>query len=80
MSSVRFENKCRKSRRGRRNPEKFLVEVVLSDEEKRIANSGIELVETGDETPGAGEIGVVFGAEMSAEEAFFGVHARDQRY
>ena len=32
-----------------------------------MANSGIELVEAGEKTPRAGEIGVVFGAEMFAE-------------
>ena len=75
MSSVRFENKCRKSREWS-EPENFLGEVGKAGG-KRMSSSGIELVETGDKTPGACEIGVVLGAEMLAEEAFFGVHARD---
>ena len=42
-----------------------------------MASSRIDLVETGDKAPGACEIGVVFGAEVFAEEALFRVHARD---
>ena len=44
-----------------------------------MASSRIELVETGDEAPGAREIGVVFSAEVFAEQAFFGADACDER-
>ena len=57
--------------------ENFLIEARCYLAEGRIANSGIELVETGDEAPSAREIGVVLGAEVFAEEAFFGVHTGD---
>ena len=45
-----------------------------------MGNSGLELVKTGDEAPGAREIGVVFGAEVFTEQAFFRVDACDKRY
>jgi len=47
---------------------------------KKGESSGFELVETGNEAPGAAEIGFVFGAEVFAEQAFFRVDACDKRY